>query len=436
MSLTPPVSTHSAMLDERWRQIVADHPNETAIVDAATRRAWTFAGLAGAADAEAFRGHRAVVHPAGGGVNFILALLRDWRAGRVACPLEPDQPVPRLTEPPVGVAHLKITSGTTGAPRAVAFTAAQLAADSAAIVAAMGMRPEWPNLGVISLAHSYGFSNLVLPLLLHGIPLICAPSHLPAALADAARGLGDTPLTLAAVPALWRTWHEADAIPPRVRLAVSAGAPLPLALERAVFETGGLKLHNFLGATECGGIAYDNTAVPRADGSLVGCPLPGVRVARGCDGCLVVRGPAVGESYWPEPDERLRNGTYRSCDLVELTPEAEVLLRGRAGEIINVAGRKVAPESVEEILRRHPGVRECLVLGLPSADERGDTLAAIVEADAALTEPVLREFALTWLPPWQAPRVWRFVESLAANGRGKLSRAEWRHRVQAGSSPL
>ena len=52
----------------------------------------------------------------------------------------------------------------------------------------MGLRPDWPNLGVISLAHSYGFSNLVLPLLLHGIPLILAPSPLPEAVRQAAGG--------------------------------------------------------------------------------------------------------------------------------------------------------------------------------------------------------------------------------------------------------
>ena len=52
-------------------------------------------------------------------------------------------------------------------------------ADAENIVATMGLRPDWPNLGVISLAHSYGFSNLVLPLLLHGIPLILAGAPLP-----------------------------------------------------------------------------------------------------------------------------------------------------------------------------------------------------------------------------------------------------------------
>ena len=55
-------------------------------------------------------------------------------------------------------------SATTGAARVIAFTAGQLAADVENIVATMGLRPNWPNLGVISMAHSYGFSNLVLPL--------------------------------------------------------------------------------------------------------------------------------------------------------------------------------------------------------------------------------------------------------------------------------
>ena len=90
----------------------------------------------------------------------------------------------------------------------------------------MGLRADWPNLGVISLAHSYGFSNLVLPLLLHGIPLILAPAPLPEIIRRAAEN--EQSITLAAVPAMWRAWHEAGAIPQNVRLAISAGAPLPL----------------------------------------------------------------------------------------------------------------------------------------------------------------------------------------------------------------
>ena len=88
-------------------------------------------------------------------------------------------------------------------------------ADAENIVATMGLRADWPNLGVISMAHSYGFSNLVLPLLLHGIPLILAPAPLPEIIRRAAEN--EPAITLAAVPAMWRAWHEADAIPPGVR---------------------------------------------------------------------------------------------------------------------------------------------------------------------------------------------------------------------------
>ena len=247
-----------------------------------------------------------VVYPQGHAAEFIFAVLRAWRANAVVCPLEPDQAPPPVPLPPAPCVHLKTTSATTGLPRTIAFTAEQLAADAENIVATMGLRPDWPNLGVISMAHSYGFSNLVLPLLLHGIPLILAPSPLPEAVRRAAEG--EPALTLAGVPALWRAWHEAGAIPPNVRLAISAGAPLPVTLEQAVFSATGVKIHNFYGSTECGGIAYDATATPRADEACVGAPMRNVQVALNEDGCLEVRSQAVGQTYWPDADGDARKG--------------------------------------------------------------------------------------------------------------------------------
>lgn len=415
------------MLEERWRQTVRRHAEGFALHDAALNRSWTFAELAAAADAGEPEAAGGFVCPRGGGVDFVLAVLRTWRKGLVVCPLEPAQMVPPVVPPSRETAHLKLTSGTTGAPRAVAFTAAQLTADADNIVATMGLRADWPNLGVISLAHSYGFSNLVTPLLLHGIPLILLPTALPAAVQAAA---GRWPaLTLPAVPALWRAWHEAGAIPPAVKLAISAGAPLPLPLEQRVFADHGLKLHNFLGASECGGIAYDPTPEPRQDARWVGFALRGVTLARDDDGCLVVTGAAVGQGYWPEPDARLDGHRYASADLVEFADDGALLLRGRLSDVINVAGRKISPEAIEAVLRRHPGVAECLVLGLPSAASHGEQIAAVVQPRGGVAEGELRQFLLAQLPAWQVPRVWHLVDSLAPDGRGKLSRAEWRRRL-------
>ena len=239
----------------------------------------------------------------------------------------------------------------------------------------------------------------------------------------------DAPLTLPAVPALWRTWHEANAIPRTVRLAISAGAPLPIATESGIFAASGLKVHNFIGASECGGIAYDASPMPRANLSLAGHPMAGVRIEVGDDGRLSVQGPAVGSFYWPDSSGDLADGRYRTGDLGEVLPSGEVLVHGRAVDRINVAGRKVAPEDIEAVLGLHPMVRECLVLGLPALDARGEVVAAVVAARAPVPATSLRDFLLQRLPPWQVPRRWHFVDAVQANGRGKVSRADWARRL-------
>lgn len=417
------------MLYELWRKVATARRDELALRDAASGRSWAFGELFAAAegapvsDPARFNG---MAFPQGHTPDFILALLAGWRDGRIVCPLEAGQLPPSVPLPPAPCAHLKMTSATTGAARLVAFTGEQLAADAENIVATMGLRPDWPNLGVISMAHSYGFSNLVLPLLLHGVPLIVCPSPLPEAVRRAAEGFAA--LTLPAVPALWRAWHDAKAIPPNVRLAISAGAPLPAACEEAVFAAHGLKIHNFYGSTECGGIAYDASDTPRTHDAFIGTAVQGVTLAVNAGGCLVVRSRAVGATYWPEPSAELGGGVFDTRDLVELTEE-KVFLRGRASDLINVAGRKVWPAIIEAELAEHPQVQACLVFGTSEgAGDRNDLIVACVVAKAAVTGDELRTFLLDKLPAWQIPRAWLFVESLTGNQLGKISRLEWRRK--------
>ena len=413
------------MLYDRWREIARNSCDELALLEVGSGRRFTFGELFEAAD-DAGDSSARIVFPHGISAQFILGVLRGWRSATAVCPLEPGQAAIDCKHLPTGCVHLKFTSATTGVSRLVAFTAEQLAADADNIVATMGLRRDWPNLGVISLAHSYGFSNLVLPLLLHGIPLLLADSPLPETLRRAASLVPD--LTLAAVPALWRAWLDARALPENVRLAISAGAPLPLPLEREAFERRGLKIHNFYGASECGGIAYDSSPEPRADPSCVGSPMANVRLEIDPDGCLVVCGRAVGSTYWPEPSPALGKGRYRSSDLGELR-DGLVYLRGRQSDQINVAGRKVSPESIERVLASHPEVRECLVFGAPSPDEdRSEVIVACVATRTTASAEALKHYLLGALPAWQVPRDWWFVPSLETNQRGKVARGFWRQR--------
>jgi long-chain acyl-CoA synthetase len=434
------------MLYELWRTVATARRDELALRDAASGRRWTFGELFTAGEeapvsdparfdlsnepnrSSVLRRDRALAFPQGNTHEFLLDLLAAWREKKIVCPLEPGQAPPQIPPPPVPCVHLKTTSATTGAARLAAFTAEQLAADADNIVATMGLRADWPNLGVISIAHSYGFSNLVLPLLLHGIPLILAPSPLPETVRRAADG--ERALTLPAVPAMWRAWHEADAIPPNVRLAISAGAPLPVELEQAVFAAWRLKIHNFYGSTECGGIAYDEGETPRTDGACVGEPMRNVQLSVSAGGCLAVRSRAVAQTYWPAPAGNLGAGWFQTSDLGELA-DGKVFLRGRAGDLINVAGRKVSPLVIESELACHPEVRACLVFGAPDRDaERNDSIVAAVVTKSSVSSEMLRRFLLDRIPAWQIPRDWWFVESLEANRVGKISRAEWRTRYR------
>ncbi len=344
------------MLYDRWREIAREFAGELALRDLPGGRQWTFAQLAAAIDGSSSRVHGSeVVFPQGGTADFVLGVLRAWRDGAVVCPIEPGQAPPEFPEPPDHIAHVKITSATSGAPKLVAMTAAQLAADAENIVATMGLRRDWPNLAFISLAHSYGFSNLITPLLLHGIPLILGGPPLPEIVRRATEIAG--PVTLPAVPALWRVWHETNSITNEVRLAISAGAPLPLAIEHDVFTQRQLKIHNFYGASECGGIAYDRSERPRTEPSCVGAPMCNVLLSLNVEGCLEVRGRSVAETYWPQPADALTGGIYRTNDVAELR-DGLVFLRGRAGDVINVAARKIAPETIERLLATHPEVCE------------------------------------------------------------------------------
>jgi len=414
------------MLYERWRQIALASGERIALRDLASGDVWTFNQLAAQVERDPI-GVEKVAFPEGNSSGFIISVLRAWRANQVVCALEAGQSIPSILDKlPPGVIHLKATSATTGAQRWVAFKAEQLMADAENIVSTMRLSPDAPNLGVISLAHSYGFSNLILPLVLHGIPLVLVGSALPEALRRAAGMLQEA--TLAGVPALWGKWYDSGVIPANVHIAISAGAPLPLKLEEAVFKTHGLKIHNFYGSTECGGIAYDSSPEPRTSGSLAGAPMANVQVTVNESGCLEVRGRAVGETYWPEAHPNLSNGVFQTSDLAEISGGL-VYLAGRIGDQINVAGRKVLPETIEEVLTSHPNVRECVAFGIPSLDaERGETIVACLAAKPEISGDELKDYLMNQLPAWQVPRKWWFVDSLRANGRGKISRAEWKKR--------
>ncbi|HZP60958.1 MAG TPA: class I adenylate-forming enzyme family protein, partial [Opitutaceae bacterium] len=243
-------------LNQAWSRCVRAKPDAMALLDAATGQTWSRVKLdALAADWHSRHGAglagRSVVFAEPNGAGWLQIFLGLLKAGAVAVPFDPGEPEPvrraaaaaigadfvwsgnRLEATGAGRRHrdgrrlIKLTSGTTGTPRPLAFTDAQLLADSRQICATMAIKPGDVNLGVIPFGHSYGFSNLVTPLLDQGTAVICGVPALPQAIASAAeRGKATV---FPAVPALLRSLVETD-IPPEklrgLRIVISAGAPL------------------------------------------------------------------------------------------------------------------------------------------------------------------------------------------------------------------
>jgi long-chain acyl-CoA synthetase len=414
----------SQFLYEQWLKTARAHSRELALFDSASATSWTFADLLREADRST--SNPQPIHAVqGSGPEFIFNLLRGWRNGLVTCALDPEQKPPALQTLPPNCEHLKITSASSGPPKCIAFTGPQLAADAANIVSTMGLDTNSPNIACISLAHSYGFSNLILPLLLHGIPLFLVPAPLPELILKTAKQARS--VTLPAVPALWKTWHQTKSIPPNISVAISAGAPLPLDLEQQIFQTSHLKIHNFYGSSECGGIAYDRTNTPRTVPNCVGSALDNVRLSLSSTGTLVIESTAVGETYLPEPQPTLRSGRFETTDLAELRDQL-VFLHGRASDLLHIAGRKASPDAIESILRTHPAVLECIVFAIQESDDRVDTVVAALNTKSAVPISDLTQFLSQKIPAWQIPRRWWFTPDLAPNNRGKLSRPDWKRR--------
>jgi acyl-coenzyme A synthetase/AMP-(fatty) acid ligase len=274
----------------------------------------------------------------------------------------------------------------------------------------MGLTPTVPNLGVISLSHSYGFSNVVLPLLLHGVPVHLLPVPFPRAMVEVFQQ--HESLVLPAVPSMWRAWHRAGILKDApIHLALSAGAPLALELEHSVFDQTGLKIRNFYGASECGGISYDATDEPRDSADDAGRPLAGVEVSVSIDGRLRVTSDSVALGYderrSSDPDE---SGCYLTHDLGHLDERGHVRLHGTIGGAINVAGRKISPAKVEAALMATGLLESVRVKGIPSQDpERVEEISASVQLSGNATLDQLKKAATSHLANWELPRHWESI---------------------------
>ena len=351
-----------------------------------------------------------------------------------------------------GIAVVKLTSGSTGAPRGIATPAAALLADDAALARTMGLRADDRLVAAIPMSHSYGLSSLAIPALVRGTPLVMPEDSGLFGPLVAAERLGAT--VLPTVPPYLDALLRLSQVPGRprgLRLVIAAGAPLSAHTAAGFREVFGLPVHVFYGASECGGICYDREGGAAERGS-VGSPVEGVEVelhaapagaepegagdrnggsGSGCGdrgsgnggSVIVVRSPAVAAGYVPDPDHRLGSGRFVAGDLGRWQ-QGELVLLGRQDGMVNIKGKKVNPREVESVLAELGGVEEAVVLGVPLPDRGGEVLRAVI---ACRPGRLTREEVLAWcrerLAAHKIPRSLILLPEIPRTARGKLDRA-------------
>jgi malonyl-CoA/methylmalonyl-CoA synthetase len=222
-----------------------------------------------------------------------------------------------------------------------------------------------------------------------------------------------------------------------MRLMVSGSAALPASIHEKWTALTGQELLERYGMTEIGMAISNRYRGERRPGS-VGAPLPGVEVrlktetgdiVTGEDepGEIQVRGPGVFSEYWQRPEITAESfdtdGWFRSGDMA-VRERGYYRIMGRLSvDIIKSGGYKLSALEIEAALLEHPAIRECAVIGLPD-DTWGEavTAVAVLETDAALELPALRDWCRDRLSVYKIPQRLRIVEELPRNAMGKVTK--------------
>jgi malonyl-CoA/methylmalonyl-CoA synthetase len=344
-------------------------------------------------------------------------------------------------------AMMVYTSGTTGRPKGAVTTHANLASQIRCLIEAWGWTADDRIVLALPLHHVHGIVNVLGCALWAGAVCEMLPAFDARAVWD--RLASGEPTLFMAVPTIYRKLIQAwEAAPPAqqrywsdgaagLRLMVSGSAALPVStLERWRELTGHTLLERY-GMTEIG-MALSNPLVGERRPGFVGTPLPGVQVRlvddaghevdTGTPGEIEVRGENVFLEYWGRDDatrEAFRDGWFRTGDVAVLERGAYRILGRTSVDIIKSGGYKLSALEIEDVLREHPAILECAVVGTPDPDY-GERVAAAVELrpGASLDLDALKLWAKERLAPYKIPRALRVVPALPRNAMGKVTKPD------------
>ena len=351
-------------------------------------------------------------------------------------------PRPRFSSPlgEEDLGTILYTSGTSGRPKGVMLTAANLAAN-------VGQCREWVGfgsadsvLGVLPQFHSFGLTVLTLLPLAVGGRAIYTARFAPRRLLELARA--HRPTTFVAIPSMYGALAALKSGGPddlsSLRFAVSGGEPLPRTLSDEFHAKFGVRISEGYGLTETAPVTNWCRPEEFRPGS-VGKPRPGIDekivapdgtpVPAGADGEIRIKGPNVMKGYLNRPEDTAavfdEDGYFRTGDMGRFDADGHLSITGRIKEMLIIAGENVFPREIEAVLERHPGVHAAAVIGMQDGS-RGEVPVAYVEMREGhdFDEASLRAHCREGIAQYKVPREIIRLDALPRNPTGKVVRKE------------
>jgi long-chain acyl-CoA synthetase len=350
--------------------------------------------------------------------------------------------VDHLGEPPAELIYdseaaiVQYTSGTTGIPKCIVRSHRNLYCEAANFNETTGISADDSILCTVPLFHSHGFGNALLAAMYAGATLVLMEEFNRAAVAEIVEHEGIT--VFPAVPVMFELLAQQGPNRHRrgtsLRLAFSAGAPLPAKVAREFKDGFGVYVRQLYGATEVGAVAINTDIDPQETLESVGLPLRNVRidvllesgepVVPGERGEIAIQSAAMTLGYQGQPElteRRFRQGLFCPGDFGRKNDRGFLYLEGRTDWLILASGKKVDLFEVEDVISKFAKVQEVAVVGIPGY--QGETvLKAVVVSREACREQEIIDYCRERMSDFKIPRRVEFVSELPRNGIGKVLR--------------
>ena len=327
----------------------------------------------------------------------------------------------RPCEPVNDIAQLQYTGGTTGTPKGAMLSHQNITANARQINSldpeSRINKPDQPMddriLGVLPFFHVFANATVLNRTIYNGGEIVMLPRfEAKAALA----AINRTNVTsLPGVPTMYQALLDCPDIAKTnftsLRACISGGAPLAAALKARFEKVSGAVVIEGYGLTESSGVVSCNPYSGLNKLGSIGQPIPGTDVKLldkedsskaapdGEPGELVFSGPQMMRGYWnrPDADAEVFTGEYlRTGDIATIDEDGFIFIVDRLKDMISVGGFKVFPSQIEDILYKHPTVKEALVIGVPD-DYLGERPRAFVTLNDGAADD--GEAIAAWLNP-------------------------------------